>query len=536
MSPVYLIISAVLTIAVVLAERSPSRIIRELEQCITHEEVDGCSIPFNSSFPYRKVFKSACNRHDVCYRCGDHFQWSRNDCDVGFLYDMYYACAIHGIKHDGKTRRSIIQKDVEKHESLDQKKEEAQEEQPKVNRATSKDNKDNTLIKHDTAIRTEKSTEKKAVAFESGNNVHKAQDATKREQEDEEKELEKAAMEVSALNSKEVTKIKKSEHTKRKTKEGRELSNGRSKSSSSSIEHRKSKERKETNVVSEEHAKSSKKSFKLGHPKHPKFHTHKQQKSEEVHSCHGKTNCHSEKQGGEMAHSTKSHESSIDKLKLISNKYHEIEKLLGELNVLIKTEATQVESRKENMLEKSTSIEVGSSGEERDNLTKNGNATRSKLGNETIFNSSMLGVKTNATRSVEAINGTNVKKVFQKKQGVSHTKYIHRKDTDKHLQESGKVEAREKEKKEEELADSNSMISKSFSREMSKDLLANENYLLPRKNSLFVKCKLAAYLYFVAVRGFGQKFYRHKSPDWCRNGCQKSDEKPRLEKLRNRPR
>ena len=462
---------------------------------------------------------------------------------------MYYACAIHGIKHEGKTRRSIVQKDIEKHKGLDKKKEEAQEEQPKVNGATSKDKKDDTLIKHDTAIKIEKSADKKAVAFKRGNNVHKEQDAVKREQEYEEKELEKAAMEASALNSKEVTKIKKSEHIEKKTKDGRELSNGKLKSLSSSIEHRQSKERKERTEVSEEHAKPSKKTFKLGHPKHSKFHTHKQKKLGEVHSCHGKTNCHSEKQEGEMAHSAKPYESSIDKLKLISNKYHEIEKLLGELNVLIKTEATQVENRKTNMLEKSTGNETGSSGEETDNLTKNGkpeNATRSKLGNETIFNSSMSGEKTNATRPVEAKNGTSVRKVFQKQRGMSHKKYIHKKGTDKfsknqrenekHLQDSRKVGAREKEEKEEEFTDSSSVISKSFRREMSKDLLANENYLLPRKNSLFIKCKLAAYLYFVAVRGFGQKFYRHESPDWCRNGCQNSDEKPRLEKLRNRPR
>ena len=37
--------------------------------CISNQNVNGCSVPFRGSFPYARVFKSDCNRHDVCYRC-----------------------------------------------------------------------------------------------------------------------------------------------------------------------------------------------------------------------------------------------------------------------------------------------------------------------------------------------------------------------------------------------------------------------------------------------------------------------------------
>eukprot|EP00794_Sanderia_malayensis_P000040 gene40-632_t len=60
--------------------------------CISEQKVNGCSVPFKSTFPYSTVFKPACNRHDVCYRCGTLFQWPRKDCDNGFLNDMLEIC------------------------------------------------------------------------------------------------------------------------------------------------------------------------------------------------------------------------------------------------------------------------------------------------------------------------------------------------------------------------------------------------------------------------------------------------------------
>lgn len=33
--------------------------------CVTN----GCSIPGNLPFPYKRYFNKACNKHDVCYAC-----------------------------------------------------------------------------------------------------------------------------------------------------------------------------------------------------------------------------------------------------------------------------------------------------------------------------------------------------------------------------------------------------------------------------------------------------------------------------------
>eukprot|EP00794_Sanderia_malayensis_P000038 gene38-630_t len=37
--------------------------------CISDQHINGCSVPFNTKFPYATRFKPACDRHDVCYRC-----------------------------------------------------------------------------------------------------------------------------------------------------------------------------------------------------------------------------------------------------------------------------------------------------------------------------------------------------------------------------------------------------------------------------------------------------------------------------------
>nr|QNH72515.1 toxin candidate TRINITY_DN91651_c0_g1_i1 [Pachycerianthus maua] len=61
---------------------------------------NGCSIPLKLPFFYKKSFTPACERHDICYSCGQLYGWSRNDCDVGFKNYMYSVC-------DTKTKRFI---------------------------------------------------------------------------------------------------------------------------------------------------------------------------------------------------------------------------------------------------------------------------------------------------------------------------------------------------------------------------------------------------------------------------------------------
>ncbi|CAH3046364.1 unnamed protein product [Porites evermanni] len=62
----------------------------ESPQC--HVETNGCSTPKGVPRPFVETFTPACNRHDVCYRCGYHYRWSRKQCDKAFKSDMKKAC------------------------------------------------------------------------------------------------------------------------------------------------------------------------------------------------------------------------------------------------------------------------------------------------------------------------------------------------------------------------------------------------------------------------------------------------------------
>lgn len=55
-------------------------------------ETDGCSIPEKFPFFYKKTFRRACVKHDVCYACGSYYGWSRETCDTAYLRDMRKLC------------------------------------------------------------------------------------------------------------------------------------------------------------------------------------------------------------------------------------------------------------------------------------------------------------------------------------------------------------------------------------------------------------------------------------------------------------
>ncbi|XP_028392628.1 uncharacterized protein LOC114517170 [Dendronephthya gigantea] len=60
--------------------------------CDADSYTNGCSVPLGLGTPFKKTFTKACNKHDICYGCGYHFQWSRADCDASFLRDMKILC------------------------------------------------------------------------------------------------------------------------------------------------------------------------------------------------------------------------------------------------------------------------------------------------------------------------------------------------------------------------------------------------------------------------------------------------------------
>ncbi|XP_060570352.1 uncharacterized protein LOC132728688 [Ruditapes philippinarum] len=76
-----------LTIMVLL-----SLVIGEVSPCNTYGKTDGCSIPGDLPFFYKGAFRSACNRHDVCYACGYGSGVSRSVCDRRFYNNLLSRC------------------------------------------------------------------------------------------------------------------------------------------------------------------------------------------------------------------------------------------------------------------------------------------------------------------------------------------------------------------------------------------------------------------------------------------------------------
>lgn len=62
------------------------------DTCTVVNNINGCSTPLRLPFPYKSLFTPACNRHDVCYRCGVSHGWKQEECDKGFKQRMYTLC------------------------------------------------------------------------------------------------------------------------------------------------------------------------------------------------------------------------------------------------------------------------------------------------------------------------------------------------------------------------------------------------------------------------------------------------------------
>jgi len=69
----------------------------KVESCTVLQDINGCSTPLQLDIPFKKVFTPACNAHDVCYRCGEHYGWSQTECDNSFLKELKSICTnLHG--------------------------------------------------------------------------------------------------------------------------------------------------------------------------------------------------------------------------------------------------------------------------------------------------------------------------------------------------------------------------------------------------------------------------------------------------------
>ncbi|KAL4235789.1 hypothetical protein ACF0H5_004179 [Mactra antiquata] len=60
--------------------------------CNSNPHVNGCSIPGDLPYFYKNVFNSDCNKHDICYACGERKGVSRSDCDSRFYARIKHTC------------------------------------------------------------------------------------------------------------------------------------------------------------------------------------------------------------------------------------------------------------------------------------------------------------------------------------------------------------------------------------------------------------------------------------------------------------
>ncbi|XP_068697737.1 uncharacterized protein [Montipora foliosa] len=70
--------------------------------CDADRTTNGCSTPMGMNAPFKHEFTPACDKHDICYGCGHHYNWSRANCDKSLLNDMIGAC--HSLR---RRKRSV---------------------------------------------------------------------------------------------------------------------------------------------------------------------------------------------------------------------------------------------------------------------------------------------------------------------------------------------------------------------------------------------------------------------------------------------
>lgn len=396
--------------------------------------------------------------YNVIHFKGNTFDWTRNDCDVGFLYDMYYACAIKDVerKRKHKSRREVDKGDKSiKNTSgiMDQLKAsngenniEMDEKNVKTIRKTAE-----TLIKHDTAT---------ALA----------------DLQNSRKEVEKGAEKVDdTINEnkkgKEINE-KKWQHHERKNK----ITRGKHKSG------------KNENV--------------------PTKQTENHNKEAIINNAISEIT--PTQKGGLKVTTRRMSSLAGHRLNVISSKYQEIETLLKDLRKLVESEEERVAERLEisNKVHanRSTNVIANKSG-----VHRNSHSINNRVEQEYSNNQKNEKYKTN-----KDLKGGDVSKNAKSKKESSAS-------------EKGKnCEGRTKQSKNDE-------INADLEGEDRRDFDAAKGDTKKKQKPFFEKCKLVAYLYFIAVRGLAEKYYTTKSPSWCKNGCIKVKGIPNIKKHR-RPR
>ncbi|KAL4238249.1 hypothetical protein ACF0H5_002962 [Mactra antiquata] len=72
------------------------------DPCDVQPYVNGCSIPANLPYFYKDVFRPDCNKHDVCYGCGEKFGISRRECDKRLYARIIERCRTdRSVRYEG---------------------------------------------------------------------------------------------------------------------------------------------------------------------------------------------------------------------------------------------------------------------------------------------------------------------------------------------------------------------------------------------------------------------------------------------------
>ena len=363
---------------------------------------------------------------------GKRFDWSRNDCDVGFLYDMYYACAIKDVEQ----RRKRVHRSVNE---LDQK---------STNRET-------------------KVIENKESSTEVDVEIDK---------EIAEKIRKTAARLIQHDTAAIIQDLKKEVDKREETGEG----NKRNGDLKKEVETEMSKKEESRKMKREKVQHEVKKFLSVDHESETKHH----RKMKKITAKSATKKKFNEKK-------KKTTDESEDRLKLISSKYHEMEKVLVELKGMIESEQDRLTGMHEVGNNHLVKVEKHSHHE--------------NAGVKEAKNSANVSKGKTKSKVDEGQNKTgNVHKIKMfKKNTYKANKIAKVKSIDNHVEEQKRnIKTAEEERK---------RVS-SF----------QENEPSSEGKSFFQRCKLAAYLYFISIRGFGEKFYLKKSPEWCEKGCVKA--------------
>ena len=289
------------------------------------------------------------------------------------------------------------------------------------------------------------------------------------------------------------------------------------------VESKRSKMKRKHEKIEEDFAKEKVHKSKTKAKHHEKH--HEKHLKENGSGCQGSKKCgtgkHVKIDGKEEGMENKIADKKVDDM---TKKYAEIERLLKELNTLIRSTKHNGHTPKHAGLGHKSDHEV--------HHAKNLHKSHESIANSEEKHQKTKGEKTNAKteRSHGRIDVTKhkpTKGVEGANHKMKHTPHENKGQATAHEGSKNKLPRKVTTKKKMKKIDKGKKEKRAHTDQ--------KNSIFPITSKYFNKCKLAAYLYYIAVRGFGQRYYRNEPPGWCERFCVQESGVPNLKKYR-RPR